>query len=227
MSFILVSIYKGDENVAAIIWQSWIPYISNDKLIIGHAVDALSWSTIHTLFWHLRYNVFYEDQGVVSILVWFILFPIIYYLATNILLTFKKDESSFTEHDKNRLSNILIFQFVSLMPVFAFLSVDYVRVIFYWIVSSFVIFLLAPKSTLDTLLPAVYIQKIKMFNAFLCYIVKPTRTVLFILILLIGIPPINCDLEAIYKSSIIYHVLWLLSKPLIVLKDILISSFST
>jgi hypothetical protein len=226
-SFFLVIFSKGNESISATIWDSWIPHISNDLISIGHAVDALSWSTTHTFLWHFRYNVFYEDQEVISILVWLILFPIIYYLATNILLTFKKDESSITENDKNRLSNIIIFQFFSLLPVFAFLSVDYVRVIFYWIVSSFVIFLLVPTGTLDNLFPLIFKQKVKLLNAFLTSIVRPTKTVLFILMLIIGIPPINCDLEAIYKSSVIYHVLWLLSKPLILIKDILISSFNT
>lgn len=225
--FLLTLRFKGSPEIAVAIWDSWAVFF-NDKasLYFGNAINALSWSAKDTFACHIIHNFLYTDQGIFSLVVWIITFPAIYYIATNALFAFRKDESVFTLKDRTILSAVLIFQLICLLPIFTILSCDYGRIVFYWIGSSFGIFLLVPKEKIEQLFPVFFMSFVESINDFLNNILRPSKTTLVFLMMFIGISTWKFVIEWTYKSTMFYNVLFIISKPLILLKEFLFYLFN-
>ena len=223
LAFLSTLYFHGNSETPQIIWDSWVPFINQETSKIGKAVSALGWSSSETFKLHFKLNFLYIDNYILSIWVWIITFPIIYYIATNALIVFKKNEAIFTNKDKIILSSILVFQLLCLLPLFTILSANYIRIIFYWITSSFVIFLLIPVNEIEKLFPTIFVSVIKYINDFLIFIIRPSKTILIFLMLFIGISPVICVFEVALRTTMFYNILLLLSQPLIFLKDFLLS----
>ena len=188
---------------------------------IGGAVEALGWSSTDTFIYHLEKNFWSEDKGIFSLPVWIITIPVIYYIATNALLVFKKSDSVFTFHHKTVLASVLIFQFLCLSPVFLILSCDYARVIFYWVASSFSIFLLIPIEQIERLIPSAFLKFSERINTCFSQILQPSRKTLVFLMIFIGISDYFFVVEWAYQTTMIYNILYILSQPFILLKSLL------
>ena len=214
-AFLFTLVKNGNIEIARTIWDSWTPYFDYETKKIGSSVKALALASDETFFRHLRLNFTYTNKNIISFWIWLITFPVIYYIATNTLLVFRKNKNVFTEEDKTILSSVLLFQFVCLLPLFTILSCDYIRVIFYWIASSFAIFLLVPKDTLKNLFPLWFVAIVQRFNTFLITILSPTKTALVFLMMFVGISAFFCVIESTYKSTMLYNILWILSKPFV------------
>lgn len=152
VAFLSAIYFKGDAQIAYVIWNSWSDYIGDDISKIGKSVSALGWPSIGTFKFHFVGNFLSVDQQIFSLVVWLITFPVIYYISTNALYTFRRNKQIFTLRDKTLLSAILVFQLVCLAPVFLVLSCDYVRVIFYWISSSFAVFFISSKISIRAII---------------------------------------------------------------------------
>ena len=220
-AFFLVFRMHGNPEIAQAIWDSWMAILNQETSNIGKAVDAISWSSKSTFALHLKGNFLSVDQRVLSLLIWVITFPVVYYISTNALLAFRKNENDFTNRHKTVLSSVLIFQLLCLSPVFVVLSCDYLRVFFYWITSSFTVFLLIPIDEIEKLFPAVFVHLVKRINKMLTNILQPSKTTLFFLMIFIGIANSSFTIEMAYKATVIYNVLVLLSQPLIFLFSLL------
>ncbi|MDR0507953.1 MAG: hypothetical protein LBH32_14210 [Dysgonamonadaceae bacterium] len=203
-------------------WDSWV-IVANQKnanvdMLSHGALSAIGWGTKPTLWLHYMRNFLKMDYNILALVVWCVTFVAIYYIATNILFVFRKNEKDFTDKNKTALSSVLIFQFVCLLPVSTVLCCDYGRVIFLWIASSFAIFILIPANMVDKIFPAIFVRLTERINNCLSNILRPTKTTLILLAMFTGISAIDFLVRDIICSTFIYNVLFALSKIAIMLK---------
>lgn len=143
LTMLAVIIYKGDENTAGAIWNSYQPYFNEkygEMLPVGQGVQALTWNNAQTFMFHFTTNytkpiIQYVPRAVVWALIYFITF----YLCANVnrirLFSYEKKLIN-----SNFLTATLLIQFISLLPMFTILSCDLRRVTIYWTITSFFIF---------------------------------------------------------------------------------------
>lgn len=217
-SFLLTLRYHGDLEIAQAIWDSWVAVSNMEAAELTEyshsAVSALGWTSEWAFKYHFESNFLSTDMRISSFVFWSMTFLLVYYIVTNALLVFRKKENIFTNHDKNILSSVLIFQLICLTPVFLVLSCDLGRVIFYWVASSFVIFLLIPKSKIERLFPLFFLKFIEKINNIFINIISPTKTTLVLLMMFIGVPTAGFRFSVVITSSAIYNILLTLSAPL-------------
>jgi hypothetical protein len=223
--FLLALYYHGNSETAQTIWDSWQSVATNKtpKLISetsDNAVASIGWKSQATFRDHFTMNFLAIDKDVLSFFIWCITFPVVYYISTNILMVFRKTENSFKSDDKMVLSSILIFQLLCLLPMFIILSCDYIRIFFYWIASSFAIFLIIPNETIKSLVPFSFFNFIERLNQCLSNILLPNKSILILLILFIGISSYSFYFESMISNSLLYNVLYILSKPFVLLKKL-------
>jgi len=222
VAFILTLYYHGNTETVQAIWNSW--GIETVESGYWNAVGGIGWKTEWAFSLHFKGNFLEVNKGIFSSLVWCITFPVVYYIATNALLVFRKDKNSFTSKHKTVLSAILIIQLFYLLPVFALLCTDYSRVFFFWIASSYAIFLIIPANLIKNIIPAFFAKFIISLNNFLSNILFPRKTTLVLLMLFVGISPYTFVLDTVINNSMIYNILYILSKPFIILREFLIST---
>ncbi len=220
-AFFLVIVMRGNQETAQAIWDSW-HIIANQAssevdLRNAAAVSSIGWPTEWAVMRHFKANFLTIDRGIFSSLVWCITFPVVYYIATNALLVFRKNENSFAKEHQTVLSSILIFQFLCLSPVFAVLSWDWIRVFFYWITSSFAIFLILPAHKLEKLIPPFLAKFVFRLNNCLSNILFPAKTTMVLLMMFMGISTNGFILDSIIHNSMIYNIISILSEPFIIL----------
>lgn len=220
--FLLMLYYHGDSVTAKLIWNSWQSIGSNSVYKVldensGNAIASIAWNSIGTFKEHFKMNFLAVDKDILSLFVWGITFPVVYYISTNVLMVFKKAESSYMHHDKMILSSILIFQLLCLLPVFIILSCDYVRIFFYWISSSFTIFLIIPTAKIENLVPSFFSKFIEHLNNCLSNILVPNKATLVLLMLFAGISSYTFYVDSLIMNSMVYNILFILSKPFVLL----------
>lgn len=144
-SFVLVCIFKGDTSISTSIWDSWNSCFQKYPLTdstptIGAAVEWLTHDSEYAFKLHT--NRFWNSTFIYNIPSWpFNIYTIIatYYLIIY-MNTIKIGVRDTNTSYKLTLSNILILQFIFLIPMFGFLSCDFGRIIMYWTTSSFWIY---------------------------------------------------------------------------------------
>ncbi len=137
-------IFKGNEDVANNIWNSYAPYFQEEfgeMLPMGEGVNALTWSTGYAVNHHIEKNfmqMFFHGH-IPSLFAWCIILFFAFYLMVNVnkirIFGYEKEDI-----DTSYLATILLIQFVSLLPMFTVLSCDLGRIFTYWSLSSFFIF---------------------------------------------------------------------------------------
>lgn len=219
--FLIIILYHGNPVSSQVIWNSWCILLDQNISDVGtkNSIGAISWSTLPTIKMHFSTNLLFIDQGIYSLLYWIIIIPAVYYISINVLMIFKKSINSFMLKDQTSLSVVLIFQFICLIPVFLFLSCDYMRLFFYWISTSFIIFILVPSHILEVLFPDKCYEKACLVNSKINTLIYPTKTVIVLLMLFINISNVSFYMSYVYSSTMIYRFLWIISKPFIYLLD--------
>lgn len=223
-AFFLCLIYHGTPETAQVIWDSWMPLLdqtTSDTSVIGDSVAAIGWSSTYIIRMHGGKNFLSMDQQICSSLVWMITFPTVYYITTNALLVFRNRENDFTDRHKSVLSSVLIFQLFCLSPVFMILSCDYIRLFFYWIASSFAVFLLLPIDKFETLFPVFITHIAERINKVLTDILPPSKTLLALLMLFMGISPVGFRVVWAFQTTMLCHILVLLSLPFELIRMVL------
>ncbi len=140
-TMIITCIFKGDSLIAAIIWNSWKDVFINYPCYsgtaeIGAGVEALSWGAQETFLNHLKAGyIGVNTPSYMRIVVVIFNLVVTYFLVSRIdtvnMGLYKKKHM-----DKVLMSNILLVQFVVMIPMFTVLSCDWGRTIPYWIISS-------------------------------------------------------------------------------------------
>lgn len=142
----VVVIHKGNEVVARAIQDSWTFYFPDEfKNDLVTTIQSLKWDTKRTLLWHLHQNFLETNYGFQGLytkpLAWLTtLFIIPNIIFKNSSLLFRK-----TADEPRNFLCVFLFQFLSLSPLFFFLSCDPIRIISYWTISSFLIYLFIPE----------------------------------------------------------------------------------
>ena len=132
-------LFKGNENVAQAIWDSWVPIIGNyqaDTAKMGWGVFALTWSPEMIFPSHFSTSL----MGDVSPAVWRIPLVILNLLATYYLVTRLNAVNMGLYRLKSMnhalMSNVVLVQFVAMLPMFTVLSCDWGRTLPYCAISS-------------------------------------------------------------------------------------------
>lgn len=151
ISFILVSIFKGDANTAGIIHNSWqIAAMGNTP---ASTIASLAWDPVDTILFHIRETYLTPSYGVYGIIAKPIVWLISLVLIPNILFLKQDFSQSSSLSKKHAFIKVLIFQFFSLLPMLLFLSCDTSRIMFYWTSSAIAIFLFIPTGCLNSIFP--------------------------------------------------------------------------
>ncbi len=132
-------LFKGNENVAQAIWDSWVPIIGNyqaDTVKMGWGVFALTWSPEMIFPSHFSTSL----MGDVSPAGWRIPLVILNLLATYYLVTRLNAVNMGLYRLKSMnhvlMSNVVLVQFVAMLPMFTVLSCDWGRTLPYCAISS-------------------------------------------------------------------------------------------
>ncbi|MDR0798191.1 MAG: hypothetical protein LBN18_00295 [Dysgonamonadaceae bacterium] len=211
---LLMVILHGNQETADAIYASWnILGPENALENMPFEIAAIGWKTLPAFLFHIRNNFLYVDNKILSTPVWCLIFPTVYYIAVQFLSVFKKKNSDFSTEKQTLLSSVILFQFLCLSPVFLVLCCDYARVFFLWIASSFTVFLLTPASVLKNVFPSKYKQKVAQINLWFTRMLPPSRTLVGMLMLIIGICPACFFIKETYQTTVIYQDLYVLFEP--------------
>ena len=144
LTMVVLCLYNGTEDTATLIWNSWIPCMENyptgSGLEMGAGVEFLTRGTADVMKFHLEKNFigsFLLSHNLPSLPFTLGNIVIIYYLVTR-LNTVDLKWNKISSYDVNKMSDVLLIQFVSLIPMFTVLSCDWGRNFPYWVVSSLV-----------------------------------------------------------------------------------------
>lgn len=182
--FIAVTTNKGSSVISAKIWESWsemfLAYSPNTVSDVGLGVDALKWSLADAAKHHLTASYI----GVSNPSLWKIPlmvsnFVLVYFLYSRINRNrfFPKYALQSNDCLQIQLSNVILFQFVCMIPMFTVLSCDWGRTIPYWGLSSLFFYhhlhdkVVFPSgiNTISTLIQK-NIDRVSWFNSFWFYV---------------------------------------------------------
>lgn len=152
-----VCLHKGDAAVAEKIWNSWggIADAFNDGIPKG-TIASIGWDTKYALEYHVKENFLTRSLFAYG---WYskpILWCVVLIFTLNILFLHRRSEKLSISADVHRMLGILVFQFISLLPMFTVLSCDSSRICFYWLVSSFAVYFCIPAEVLNNAFPSFY-----------------------------------------------------------------------
>ncbi len=152
----IVCLHKGDKQMAQSIWDSWhFMYDSFSLTAPTASIEAIGWETLDTFNFHIRRN-FMTQFGIIygwysKPLIWIL----ILFIMPNILFIKRNWKKNKFAPDITHILSIMIFQFLSLLPMFIVLSCDGSRVCFYWTVSSLLIYFCVPHSLYLKITPKI------------------------------------------------------------------------
>ena len=160
-----VCLWKGDPNQAQIIWDSWQPlfekYPEKDMIPeeIGCGIEFLGHGLKETMSFHLNllfgYKHFFAIKTIVSNILMFVSYPMIYFLVTRVpSVSIKEREISQNTHSL-RLSSIFIIQLLAMSPMLTFLSCDLGRTIPYCMYTTFFLIYYFDKNRISIHLPNI------------------------------------------------------------------------
>jgi hypothetical protein len=223
--FLFVIKAHGNSETAQIIWESWRSVLNVEipDFSTNNSIGAIGWETKDTFKMHFTNNFLIVDRGIWSLLNWIIVFPLVYYISTNILMVFRKSPEIYEENDKRNLSSIFIFQLICLSPVFTILSIDYIRLFFYLTTSAFAIFLIIPTDILNNLFPKFLYNISDKINDKIKWLIPLSKTSIILIALVLGVSSYAFDIERTYMSSMLYQILYILSKSLSFIREGILS----
>ena len=202
--FFIVSHFHGSQKIALDVWNSWnhIKFpIDNHTIIPATEVDALIWSAKDAILISVR-NLINFDGGLYAPIVLLISITSVYYIFININ---KIDIKIFNIESKRNidtayLSEVFIFQLICLIPMFI-ICCDYSRLIFFWVTSSFAVYLLIPDKGMRKIFPLIISNFTISINSFLRNIFPESKGSIIMICLLVGYSPFDWDLLTSINSS--------------------------
>lgn len=203
--FLLLCAYKGTQDTAHAIVDSWNSLLPNSPLRYesNNSIGAIGWDSFKTFIAHLRDNIEVKNrsQGVILLPLYILA---AYYLITNSIGTFRANKAE-SDSDSLRLVLSLLYSFaiICLIPMFTILSCDTGRVFQYASIVTFGTFLIIPKESILNIFPTWYKRVISQFNTKVNNFLPPSRGLLIILLLFIGVAPAHFSLQNCWLSSVI------------------------
>lgn len=187
--FGLLCIYKGSPSIASAITESWKPFAP--EFHHGQSIDALAWQLKDTALFHLWKNL---GAGYFGMVYWPLCFIVVYYFITFFFSAFQPAGSRFGHEERTNLSCTFLFTSICMLPMFAFLSCDYGRLFQYITIASFAIFFIIHRNVQERLFPCKIKNVIARFNSIFESLLPPSKGLLAVLLLTIGISPFCYDI---------------------------------
>lgn len=158
LCMITVCTAKGSEEIANAIWNSWQPmfdYHGVSPTKIGCGIEFLGRPTSQLIEMHLNFNYgigIGERFGFKPLLV---IGAILMFIGTYYLIT-QTPSIKRTKRDCIMLSDMFIFQFICLLPMFTILSCDFGRTINYLIYTTYFLVYFLSKYKVQYTLPIIH-----------------------------------------------------------------------
>lgn len=147
----LLCAYKGNPEIAQTIWESWSP-ITHWASVPERSIQAIGWTGQGAVEFHFKVNFLMKSMGLYGFLTKPLVWLLVIYVCCSVLFIKKTTEQK--RREITAFIGIMIFQFISLFPMFSVLSCDGSRICFYWTVSSILIYLILPSNSYEKLYPA-------------------------------------------------------------------------
>lgn len=201
--FVFVVTNKGDAKAMEIIWQSWEPCFSEYpmesglKPELGDGVFFLDKSAIEAIMLHIRLVWFARFAPFIPSLPFNLYMLVVIYYLVSRLNTVDLGLYDLKPVDNVLLSNILIIQFISLLPMFGFLSCDLGRIVPYWVISSLFMYHVINRYKV----PFVIIQKYSVVAQSWIDSIKVLNKPWLYIVLIVTLP-LNCYYGATYEGVV-------------------------
>lgn len=211
---LITFIFHGNLQTATLIADSWTPLLdaskaqifpySEENRLLANSITALTWDSKLAMNYHYYLNFakpFYNISG-------FVLHPVIIIVVLFFLINYFNTFSNNDLPENKIFSEIVIIQFISLLPIFTFLSCDTYRVFFYWTTSSLVFWLLTPQHIAINLFPHGFSIFCGIISNFFTINTKYSIWILSFLLLILCVPNIGNDLEYSISYCAITQIYW-------------------
>ena len=205
--FFILCVYKGNLSTSHLIVDSWNSVIPSSPLsyTFDNSIGAIGWDSKTTFLSHLKLNV---GDGGIGIVITPLIALTIYYFFSN-FFSFLSSGESYKNLQKINLSISLLYSssLIFLLPMFTVLSCDVGRVFHYAAIATFTPFLILPYDTIISLYPKSYIKKISQINQSIINFIPPSRGLMIVLLLILGVSSSGFSLGQNWFQSIL-GTLW-------------------
>lgn len=152
--FILLLIYKGNPQIASIIHQSWnLPEMGPEPT---GTIASLDMTFSGAFKKHVTANFLTESAGLYGFITKPLVWILSFFLIPNLLFRKYQPNTAQSQEAVRSFVKVYLFQFISLFPMLTVLSCDQSRIFFYWNISAFIIYLMVPVTTINSIFPALY-----------------------------------------------------------------------
>lgn len=139
----IICIMKGNRDIASSVWQSWndlfVMFPEERMPYMGEGVRWLTCDTKEVALLHLDMN-FQTHSGLLGVAKCFLLLSVTLFFTyfitlRNLYVDISKKRLTISSNNSS-IANILLLQFIFMIPMLTFLSTDYPRTIMYCVVTS-------------------------------------------------------------------------------------------
>ena len=216
-AFLAVLVFHGTTETAITIQESWhniypeyIPLITADDCVVrwggtNNSITALGWGALDTLKFHI--GCIYGGDGAgripqpYGIFVMPFIYLLLFYFLSRFTYLFTSKGSVLYGASNNSFSIILLFQFISLFPLFGFLSCDIRRICIYWALSSWMILYFFGQERIETLFPKKIMLIGNRANNWIDHLIKNPKGLLICMILFLGVPVDKFHVGTIIRTT--------------------------
>lgn len=224
-AFLLVLYNKGSVKIATAIWDSWkpipFPFQDNSQVAPPAAIDGVSWSLGKGLRLSGELLSNFND-GVYAPIAWLVIAMAVFSVSVNVHKFNRLGNYAFDSmhEDRPRLCAIMLLQFIAVSPLFV-LGIDYGRWIFFWVTTSFVLYLVVPPITMQKAFSNRWRDWSAKVLAAVDGITGGQKGVLYVVALFIGMPNSVWTMESYYHSTPLYLTLQFASNIVLNARDYL------
>lgn len=211
-AFCILSLYKGSIDIRNSIINSWNQILPDSPLdySVNNSINALGWDVGDTFIFHLKRNLDVLNGGCGIVLL--PIYALIgYYLFTNFLSLFSKVVDDKIITGKLAISLLYSMSIICLIPMFTVLSCDVGRNFQYASVVTFATFIILPGDMIINAFPKWYVYSIMRFNDKLDRFFSPSKGLLIIILLFIGMSLYMFSLQTCWDQSVIgtiWNIVW-------------------
>lgn len=219
-TFIICSIFKGNEEVANAIWNSWNPMFVQlciGDVPMGLGPNALTWNTITTFKYHAMLNFIKSDSGIPGFLLWPFVYLAILYLLVNINRIVLCSVDGKKPFSVIKYMHVLLIVCFFMLPMFTVLSCDNKRLMLYCTITSFLFYFSVPSNMLGVFYHKQLSNCIKRISSFMTQGVLQNKWIFILVLLFAGMPSVYFSFESIFKSSMVGLSFNLINKALLIL----------
>lgn len=208
ITFLTISFFKGNEQIAMEIWNSW-DKVYPDKIPMGSssAVSAIGWSFTDTAKFTIK-MLFHKNADFYAFVGFFIQILVVFFISINTnSLNNKILKYSPIKQDQLVITSVVLFQAIFALIPMCIIASDYGRWTYLWIMSSFIVLLIVPSASLKSAIPVWYKSYVNKIYDLITRIFGNSKGVVILLCLLITQPYAAWNINNIFSTSSLYVVI--------------------